>query len=268
MVVGQAVVDESCTGATDSANGRTGAAARDSSNGRAGGRRSRHDRERAFLRSPVMMRTILSVASAARPRILDPCRILPLGTSIRCRLRRRSRLRLAYISRWRNARIIPAFAAADGGHSPVIHRPRLAVAVRRLAVVTKPNWGRRRNPSYRRRCRPITGLRLHFTVPNPNYPSQSRRFFQVWLPCKLPRPRQDPGFRPVPRPGPGSRREMGRPADQGGATATRHGNKVLPPRVVPYTSTRCGICHSANVAQSARFGLDVWPLKSDAAEQP
>jgi len=24
------------------------------------------------------------------------------------------------------------------------------------------------------------------TVPNPNYPSQSRRFFQVWLPCKLP----------------------------------------------------------------------------------
>ena len=25
-----------------------------------------------------------------------------------------------------------------------------------------------------------------FTVPNPNCPSQSRRFFQVWLPCKLP----------------------------------------------------------------------------------
>ena len=25
-----------------------------------------------------------------------------------------------------------------------------------------------------------------FTVPNPNCPSQSRRFFQVWLPCRLP----------------------------------------------------------------------------------
>jgi hypothetical protein len=26
-----------------------------------------------------------------------------------------------------------------------------------------------------------------FAVPNPNYPSQSRRFFQVWLPFGLPR---------------------------------------------------------------------------------
>src|SRR5271157_3852929 len=26
-----------------------------------------------------------------------------------------------------------------------------------------------------------------FAVPNPNYPSQSRRFFQVWLPLGLPR---------------------------------------------------------------------------------
>ena len=25
-----------------------------------------------------------------------------------------------------------------------------------------------------------------FAVPNPNYPSQSRRFFQVWLPVGLP----------------------------------------------------------------------------------
>jgi len=25
-----------------------------------------------------------------------------------------------------------------------------------------------------------------FAVPNPNYSSQSRRFFQVWLPCRLP----------------------------------------------------------------------------------
>jgi len=33
-----------------------------------------------------------------------------------------------------------------------------------------------------------------FAVPNPNCPSQSRRFFQVWLPSKLPRRADHPTY--------------------------------------------------------------------------
>src|SRR5271165_3280392 len=33
-----------------------------------------------------------------------------------------------------------------------------------------------------------------FAVPNPNCPSQSRRFFQVWRPCRLPRPADHPVY--------------------------------------------------------------------------
>jgi hypothetical protein len=33
-----------------------------------------------------------------------------------------------------------------------------------------------------------------FAVPNPNCPSQSRRFFQVWPPCRLPRPADHPVY--------------------------------------------------------------------------
>ena len=33
-----------------------------------------------------------------------------------------------------------------------------------------------------------------FTVPNPNYPSQSRRFFQVWSPAELPRLADHPAY--------------------------------------------------------------------------
>jgi len=37
-------------------------------------------------------------------------------------------------------------------------------------------------------------LRAAFAVPNPNCTSQRRRFFQVWLPCRLPRPADHPVY--------------------------------------------------------------------------